>query len=51
MRPLKQIIDEVKIDLKQFTNDDRINYLDKYLSSNNFSFEKNLSLFLEVQRK
>lgn len=31
MRPLKQIIDEVKIDLKQFTNDDRINYLDKYL--------------------
>lgn len=31
MRPLKQIVDEIKIDLKQFTDDDRINYLDKLL--------------------
>lgn len=31
MRPLKLLIDEIKIDLKQFTDDDRINYLDEYL--------------------
>lgn len=31
MKPLKYIIDAVKIDLKQYTDDDRISYLDDYL--------------------
>jgi hypothetical protein len=33
MKPLKQIIDEVKIDLKQFTDDNRINFLEEYIES------------------
>ena len=33
MKPLKAIIDEVKIDLKQFTDDNRINYLEEYIEA------------------
>ena len=31
MKPLKQIIDELKIDIKAYTDDNRINYLDDYV--------------------
>ena len=33
MKSLKAIVDEVKIDLKQFTDDNRINYLEEYIEA------------------